>query len=231
MSSQSMATVEVGKVSLSYRVAGPAEAPPMVLLHGLGQRAASWQAVADAFAESHRVFAPDLRGHGQSAWPGRYSLELMRDDVLGFVEALSLDHVVLVGHSAGGLVALLCAEQRPKRVERLVVEEAPVPIVGGQPEPLRPRLAGQPGFDWLAVESFVEQVNAPDPAWYDELRQISVPTLLVAGGPASRLSQERITQDAARIPHCTLVTIPAGHHVHRDRPTEFVTAVCAFLQG
>jgi 3-oxoadipate enol-lactonase len=73
----------------------------MVLLHGLGSNGSSWTAIAEALGESHRVYVPDMRGHGASDWPGTYSFELMRNDVLGFLDALGLDRVTLIGHSTG----------------------------------------------------------------------------------------------------------------------------------
>lgn len=231
MSSPGVAVVNVRGVRVAYRVVGASDAPPMVLLHGLGLNGSSWEAVASAFADSHRVFAPDLRGHGASDWPGRYSFELMRDDLLGFLDVLSLERVTLIGHSAGGVVAALFAQQYPVRLEHLVVEEAPIPVVGGGPEPIRPRPDGPLGCDWSVIESIVGQINAPDPAWHASLGQIVVPTLIIAGGPDSRLSQDRIVADADRIPGCALVTIPAGHHVHRDRPAEFVAAVRTFVDA
>src|SRR5215475_10284339 len=74
-------TVQAGAVRLAYAVSGESDAAPMVLLHALGERAADWQPVADRFTERFRVFAFDLRGHGDSDWPGEYSFQLMRDDV------------------------------------------------------------------------------------------------------------------------------------------------------
>src|SRR5258708_27604808 len=62
---------------------GPPAAPPMVLLHALGESAADWEDVAPVFAEYWQVYAPDLRGHGRSDWPGDYSMELMCADVAG----------------------------------------------------------------------------------------------------------------------------------------------------
>src|ERR1035438_7493297 len=69
----------------------------------------SWAAVAAQFAKRFRVYALDLRGHGDSDWPGIYSFELIRDDVLGVLDQLGLDRVTLVGHSMGGTVAYLVA--------------------------------------------------------------------------------------------------------------------------
>jgi 3-oxoadipate enol-lactonase len=62
--------VRVNGVRLAYEVAGSADAPPMVLLHALGERGGDWAQVAATFAERFRVFAFDLRGHRDSDWPG-----------------------------------------------------------------------------------------------------------------------------------------------------------------
>jgi pimeloyl-ACP methyl ester carboxylesterase len=79
----------------------------MVLLHALGEQAASWDDVAARFATRFRVVALDLRGHGASTRPGAYSFTVMRDDVLGVLDALDLHDLVLVGRSLGGTVAYL----------------------------------------------------------------------------------------------------------------------------
>lgn len=82
----------------------------------LGHDGADREPVAPALATSRAVYAPDLRGHGESAHTGDYSLELMRDDVLGFVEALNLGPVTLVGALAGGMAAYCAAGHRPDRI-------------------------------------------------------------------------------------------------------------------
>jgi 3-oxoadipate enol-lactonase len=201
----------------------------MVLLHALGSSGSSWVAFAEVLGESYRVYVPDMRGHGASDWPGTYSFELMRDDVLGFLDVLGLDRVTLVGHSMGGVTALLFAEEHSDRLVRLVIEDTPIPLAGGDPVPVRPRPDHPVDFDWPAIAAIVGQLNSPDPSWWDKLSDIRVPTLVVAGGPDSPLSQDWIAKAAGRIPDCTLVTIPVGHQVHRDRPAEFSTAVRSFL--
>lgn len=223
--------VDVGGVRLAYRAVGALDAPPMVLLHGLGSDGSSWDEVAAALGDSYRVYAPDQRGHGASDRPGRYSFELMRDDVLGFLDALGLGRVTLVGHSMGGTVALLFAEAYPDRLERLVVEDSPPPFAGGDPIPLRSRPDGPLPFDWPVVEAIVGQLNDPDPAWWEKTGGIAVPTLMIAGGPDSHVPQDRVVEVAARIPECTLTTIAVGHQVHRDRPAEFIAAVREFLHA
>ncbi len=105
--------VNVGEVRLAHQTSSPPATPPLVALHALGADATDWESVVPALARSRRVFAPDFRGHGRSDWPGNYSLELMRADVLRFLDALGLGPVDLIGHSVGAIVAYLLAEGNP----------------------------------------------------------------------------------------------------------------------
>ena len=219
--------VATGGIHLAYEASGIPDAPPMVLLHGLGERGASWAPVIPWFAGRFHVLALDLRGHGGSDWPGTYSLRLMRDDLLGFLDRLGLDPVTLVGHSMGGGVAYLAAMQWQDRVRRLIVEDAPPPFRRDRAIPARP--AEPLGFDWAAVPAIVGEVNAGDPAAWEGLAAITAPTLLIGGGPASHIPQDMLAAAAARIPRCDLVTIPAGHDVHTARPAEFASAVLDWL--
>ena len=220
--------VDVGGVALAYRVAGDPAHPPMVLLHGLGDAAANWDGVLPALARRHRVYAVDLRGHGLSSHPGRYSFELMRDDVAGFLAALGIEKCVLVGHSMGGTVAILLAQAAPELLDRLVLEDVTAPRPGALPRPpLDPPEEPTP-FDFAAVNAIRAQINEPDPAWWDGLAEIAVPTLIV-GGASSPIPHHLLTDTVELMPDARLVTLDAGHHVHKDRPAEFVAAVDAFL--
>ena len=92
-------------VSLSYLEAG--EGRPMVFLHGWSQAALMWHAQIGAFSATHRVLALDMRGHGVSDKPGHgYRIARLAADLASFLDALALDDVVLVAHSAGCSVAL-----------------------------------------------------------------------------------------------------------------------------
>lgn len=224
-----IANVDVGGVRLAYRVWGEPDAPPMVLLHGLTASGANWAPVAPVLASRYRVYAPDQRGHGTSDWPGEYSFDALVADVLGFLDALGLARVVLVGHSMGGVVAHLFAGRHPERVTALVVEDPPPPVPLNRPIPTDPP-AGPPTYDFQARLRILRQVNAPDPAWSASVGSASVPTLVIAGGPGSHLPQAEIAAMAARFPHGRLVTIPAGHLVHTLRPAEFVATVLDFLK-
>jgi len=214
-------------VSLAYEVTGVSGAPPMVLLHALGQRRTSWRPVTARFADSFRVFAFDLRGHGDSDWPGTYSFRLMRDDVLEVLDQLGLRKVTLVGHSMGGVVAYLAAMRRPDQIERLIVEDTPLPFPRDRPLPERP--ANPVDFDWEVVPAIVRQVNQGDAEAWDGLRDITAPTLLIGGGTESHIPQDKLQQVASRVPRCELVTIPAGHHVHATCGSQFADVVLDWL--
>ncbi len=219
--------VDVRGIRLAYRVSGPPEAPPLVLLHALGENATDWEQVVPALAHSRRVYALDLRGHGRSDWPGDYSLELMRADVLQFLDALGLGHVDLIGHSMGGIVAYLLAQDHPQRVSRLVLEDVSVPRPR---EPSTPtRLDGDLTFNWEMVLAVRRQIDQPDSRWLERLSQITAETLVVAGGPRSHVPQDGVAELARRIPGGHMVTIPVGHLIHHAAPEAFTEVVAAFL--
>ncbi|MEU6853153.1 alpha/beta hydrolase [Actinacidiphila alni] len=228
-----IAHVEVAGVRLAYESAGPVDGPPAVLLHALGEDRTSWRAVTAALAaDGYRCHALDLRGHGASEHPGSYSFELLRDDVLGFLDALGLHEVTLIGHSLGAMTASLVAMARPDAVRRLVLEEGPLPFPADPPRPVPAAAPDEPTpYDWRLLPAVAVQRNAPDPAWWQELTAITAPTLLIAGGPRSHLRQDQLAQVADRIPDCRLTTVEAGHMVHDERPADVLRELRAFLPG
>jgi pimeloyl-ACP methyl ester carboxylesterase len=222
-------TVSANGIQIACRVTGTASAPPLVLLHGLELDSTSWAAVAAALSESWHIFAPDLRGHGLSEAPGDYSFELMRDDVLALLDALGLEQVTLIGHSMGAFVSYLVAEERPELVVRMVLEEPPPPLPAEPPREV-PESPDEPAsYDWEVLRGINSERNDPDPVWFDRLIKITCPTLVIAGGPASHLPQDQIAAMADRIPDGELVTVPAGHEVHKDDLPGFLKVLGTFL--
>jgi len=220
--------LDAGGIGLAYRAWGSPAAPPLLLLHARGENGGDWDNVAPAFASHWRVYAPDLRGHGYSDWPGKYSLELMRADILAFLDALALDRVDLIGHSLGGMVAYLFAAEHPERLGRLILEDvgAPLPRTAGVPA----RPDGQLPYDWEMVLATGSQIDNPDPAWLARLSQISAETLVLGGGSGSHIAQDRVAEVARRIPHARMETIHAGHLIHCTEPEAFTEIALRFLQ-
>ncbi len=141
--------------------------------------------VIPLLADGFRVVAVDLRGHGRSDRPGIYSLELMRDEVVGVLDELKLSGVTPLGHSLGGAVAYLVAAARPGLVRRLVVEDACPPYPRDATVPDRP--ASDLAFDWDLVARLRAQLNAPTRRYWPGLADIAAPTLVIGGGPPSTI--------------------------------------------
>lgn len=117
-----MPEATVSNVRLHYRDAG--RGAPLLLLHGLGSSGQIWDGIIPELARSHRVVAPDLRGHGASAKPrGGYSVRLLADDVVALLDHLGVEAAAVCGLSMGGTIAQTLAVEHPARVRALVLED------------------------------------------------------------------------------------------------------------
>jgi pimeloyl-ACP methyl ester carboxylesterase len=105
---------------VAYREAG--QGPAVLLVHGMAGSSRTWRAILPRLSERHRVLAPDLLGHGQSAKPrGDYSLGAFAVWLRDFLDVLGVARVTLVGHSLGGGVAMQFVHQHPDYCDRLVL--------------------------------------------------------------------------------------------------------------
>ncbi len=172
------------------------------------------------------MLAVDLRGHGESGWPGAYSIDLMAQDVGALLDAMA-SPVDLVGHSLGGLVALRVAAARPGRVRRVVLEDVGLPHPRRPDPPTRPE--GDLRFDWRVVEQVRPEVDDPDPRWPAVARSMVAPTLVVAGGPRSFVAAEHVAELVAALPDGRSVTLDTGHEVHEGDPAGFSRELLTFL--
>ena len=113
---------------LAYRVAGTG--PTVVLIHGNMSAGLHWQTTMAALEDDFTVYAPDLRGCGDSTYHARFDslLELARD-LEAWLDGLGIEQCALVGWSTGGGVALELAADRPGQVQALVLVDS-VPPTG-----------------------------------------------------------------------------------------------------
>ena len=113
---------------LNYLDCGSPSAEPLVMLHG---GAWCWQeflSLIPSLAERGHVYALDLRGNGRSGWvPNTYRLQDFVEDSAEFLSRLN-GRPILVGHSLGGVIALMLAARCPERIKALIVEDSPLTL-------------------------------------------------------------------------------------------------------
>jgi 2-hydroxymuconate-semialdehyde hydrolase len=116
--------VDAAGISTNYLDSG--SGPPVVLVHGSGPGVsayANWRLTIPALSGAHRVLAPDIVGFGFTDRPDgiAYDMATWSKHLVGFLDALGLERVSVVGNSFGGALALRLAVEHPDRVDRLVL--------------------------------------------------------------------------------------------------------------
>jgi pimeloyl-ACP methyl ester carboxylesterase len=121
-----------GEVNIAYRLFGKPGKTPLIIVHGLSYFSYDWIEVAAALATDRQVAAIDMRGFGDSDWPGEYGVPAMAADLVAVMDHLGWDKAVLVGHSMGGRSCVWAATATPQRVAGLVlVDYSPDNAPGG----------------------------------------------------------------------------------------------------
>ena len=117
-----MDCVRINGVLLHYRLAGPAGAPVLALVHSLGTDARIWDGVIARLSPRYRILSYDKRGHGLSDTPsGDYALDDHIDDLTGLLDHLGIDKLALAGVSVGGLIAQGFALRARDRLAALIL--------------------------------------------------------------------------------------------------------------
>jgi len=130
------------RLKLHYAVWGDEGKPPLILIHGGRDHCRNWDRVALALNDRYTIYAPDLRGHGDSDWAlgSMYSLPEFVLDIATLVAELGEDPLTVIGHSLGGAIALQYAGTFPDRVRKVVaIEGLGPPTIEHQPAHLRMR--------------------------------------------------------------------------------------------
>lgn len=110
------------RLRLHYVDWGNPDAPPLILQHGGRDHCRSWDWVADELRHDWHVMAPDLRGHGDSAWSpeGHYAMDAFVYDFAQLIHTLDHDQVTIIAHSLGGNIATRFTGLYPDKVCKLV---------------------------------------------------------------------------------------------------------------
>lgn len=115
-----MPKVDIGDAEIYYEEAGNGD--PIMFVPGLGGGGAVWTNQIPAFSDDYRTIVHDHRGCGQSTHSLiEYSVDQMADDAVRLMDGLGLDRVHWVGHSTGGAMGQIVAQDHPDRIASLVL--------------------------------------------------------------------------------------------------------------
>src|SRR5215468_9101921 len=117
--------ITVNGLRIHYLEWGSADKQPLIMLHGIGRIAHTFDHIAPHFASKYHVMAVDMRGHGDSGWDsnGAYLVEDYVKDIEGMAQQLNLKGIVIWGNSTGGRVAQVFAGMHPELVAAVISED------------------------------------------------------------------------------------------------------------
>lgn len=131
-----------GDVLTAYHDEGQGDA--LLLLHGFTGSKLDFHDQLQWFTDRYRVLAPDNRGHGESSNLGRadaYTLDILVDDLAGYLDTLDVQQCHLLGHSMGGMVAMRFALRHADRLKSLILMDTAAEPLTIFPKALREQLA------------------------------------------------------------------------------------------
>jgi pimeloyl-ACP methyl ester carboxylesterase len=231
-------------ISIHYAVYG--QGSPVVLLHGGLANMDYWGRQVEALAPHHTVIVMDSRGHGRSTRDARpYGYDLMADDVIALMDALTVPKADIVGWSDGAILGLDLAIRHPDRVGKVFAFAANTMISGVkdgvEKNPTFAAFIKRAGREYQAYsatpndyDAFVEQISkmwASQPNWTDaQMKVITSPVLVVDGDHDEAIKREHTEYIAATIPGAGLLILPnASHFAFLQDPDLFNFAILHFL--
>src|SRR5580704_9932817 len=121
-------TIQIDGLSIFYREAGPADAPILLLLHGLPSSSRMFEPLFSRLSGHFHLVAPDYPGFGHSDWPDpkqfAYTFDHIASVMTDFTQALGLSHYTLYMQDYGGPVGFRMVLAHPERVQALIVQDA-----------------------------------------------------------------------------------------------------------
>ncbi|ACQ78350.1 alpha/beta hydrolase fold protein [Beutenbergia cavernae DSM 12333] len=242
--------VTVGERPVFVRL-GP-EVPgtvPIVHVHGFGVSGVSLMPTAELLADRWTTFVPDLPGHGRSVgWGPGLDIPAIAHGLLGLLDELELERVVLLGNSMGSPVILEVAHEARDRVAGAVLVS---PAGGVHNQPLA-RALRQLGRDAVRENPRMATIVVPDyvrfglPSTFRLFRELTrfpslerllrtpVPTLAVIGTRDPLMPPPWRVREVGRLApdHVTVVVIEgAAHVVNFSHPAELAHVVASWLDG
>jgi pimeloyl-ACP methyl ester carboxylesterase len=182
--------IESNGIALHVEEQGTGD-PSLVFLHYYGGSSRTWKHVTARLAPHFRTIAIDHRGWGQSASPADgYGLADLAADAEGVIEALDLQHYVLVGHSMGGKVAQFMASRQPSGLAGLILVAPSPPSPMVMPAQARDMLAGAYATR-ETVQAAIDTVLTAKPLSAEDREQVIEDSL--RGAPPAKVAWPKAT--------------------------------------
>ncbi len=222
-------------------VSGPADAPPLVLLHAYQASSAEWFALTGLLSHARRTYAVDLVGDAGYSTPGPRSVATPADLVEyldGVLDGLGLTSSELCGHSFGAWIALTYGINRPTRVDRLILLDPTMsvaPLLKGYvfraiPALYKPSAANRLSLirwetrkveldpEWLAVTGAAADAFSGLPSVPTKipnkaaLAGLQMPVLVVVAGRSRVHHVRRVAKRSGRMPFVRVETVDGASH-------------------
>lgn len=117
-----LSKAQVNSTTIAYEVIGQGE--PLLLIHGAGVSHTEFQPQYEALGKHFQLILPDVRGHGESGQTKEpYSIKLFGDDMIGLLDSLKIQRVLVLGHSMGGGIAQQMVVDYPDRIRAVILTE------------------------------------------------------------------------------------------------------------
>lgn len=231
-----------------YQVSGAHNAPPLVLVHGLGGYNNWWERNIPAYIAHFRVYALDLPGFGQSQpYFSGFDISKGAKFLEAWLDFVGLDKIYLIGHSLGGQICTRFAAQHPHRIEKLILV-APSGVqlsvgeywrgIKGMPKVKVPLsqtwgvVSGTLRSDAFTVLRSLTAIFG-DQKLLADFAQIQSPTLLVCGASDNivpPLVAPQILKHLKGVQAAFELIEHGTHDVMRDQPEAFNSVTLRFLR-
>lgn len=158
-------TISVNNLDVSYNDNELEGVPVLIFIHGFPFNKSMWNRQMNELKDDFRVIAYDIRGHGNTDnGNADFSIELFARDLIGFMDALKVDKVILCGLSMGGYISLNAITNFPERFNALILCDTN--CIADTPEAYERRLKSidsikENGMEWYADAS-IKNLFAPE---------------------------------------------------------------------
>jgi pimeloyl-ACP methyl ester carboxylesterase len=245
--------VDVNGMQMYYEVSGTGD--PLVVLHGAYMNIPSMGAIIPKLAETHKVYALELQGHGRTTDIDRpITYFALADDVSAFMDKVGLTKADVFGYSMGGQIGLQLAIRHPAKLNKLVAASVGYDLKGWQPvytaaipQMTVEMMVGMPfaqeyrklapnpdGFPSLAAKLIA--LEKEPMAWGEHLKAVKVPVLIISGDADVATLEHAVSlfrllgggvmgDMGAPLPASRLAVLPASSHTAVIGQTDLLHAL------